>query len=112
LINGDIKKSSIFNLDELWTRFELSDGITKVICIMMFSSYVILSCVFGISVNIYGNYLLERFKLEENFPKIAKFIEFRKKASKYYLVSNIIFIVIVCLLNLVFGVSVLSIIHT
>lgn len=110
--DDDIKKSSIFNLEELWTRFDTSDGITKVVCITMFSSYFILSCVFGITVNLYGNYLLERFKLEEKYPKIAIFIEYRQKASKYYIISNLIFIVIVCLMNLVFGLSVLSILYT
>ena len=105
----DIKKSTIFDLNELWSEFNSFDGITKVIFALMFSSYLILSCVFGITSNLYGNYLLERFKLEEKYPRLARYINYRKKMSRYYIVFNIIIIVLVCLTHIVLGLSITSI---
>ena len=60
-------------------------------------------------LNMYGNYLLDRFNLEVKYPKIAKFINYRKKLSKYYIFSNFALIIIICLVNLIFGLSVFSI---
>ena len=39
---------------------------------MMFSSYIIISCIWGIiiNLNLYGNYLLDHFKLEEKYPSV------------------------------------------
>lgn len=70
LINN-INKSSIFyfDLEELWNRFDALDGLTKVVYSMMFSNYLILSFLYGIAINLYGNYLIERFKLEEKYRK-------------------------------------------
>lgn len=105
-----IHKSSMLNLDELWTRFEAFDGVTKLACVMMLSGSVVLTCIFSIAVNIYGNYLLDRFKLEDKYPKIAIFIKYRQKVSKYYIISNMTYIVSMCLMNLYFGASIIGII--
>ena len=107
--DDDIQKSSVFNLEELWTQFNSFDGITKLTCIMMFSSYFILSCVFGITSTIYGNYLIERFKLEEKYPRLAKYINYRKKLSKFYIISDVLIIVLVCCTNMLLGLSIISI---
>lgn len=63
----------------------------------------------GIILNIYGDYLLNRFKLEERYPKLAKIIIYRKKLSKYYIISNSLFIFSLCLINMILGLSILSI---
>jgi hypothetical protein len=108
----EILNSSMFNLDYLWTRFETFNGVTKIACILMFSSSIIISCVFSIAVNLYGNYLLNRFKLEEKYPKLAIFIKYRQTVSKYYILSNLIYIVSVCLMNIYLGISIIFIIYT
>lgn len=41
-INEDLKNSTFFNLDELFSNFESLNGITKLVVLMMGSSYVIL----------------------------------------------------------------------
>ncbi len=81
----EIINRSILNLDQIWSQFETFDGLTKLDCVMMLSSYIILTCIFGIAINLYGNYLLNRFKLEEKYPKLAIFIKYRKTVSKYYI---------------------------
>jgi hypothetical protein len=108
----EIQNRSIFNLDVLWLQFETFDGLTKIACVMVFSNYLILYCFFGIAINLYGNYLLDRFKLEEKYPKIAIFIKYRKKVSKYYILSNMICIVIVCLMNMFCGIAIIDLIYT
>jgi len=110
--NDDIHNSAMFNLDYLWSRFEAFDGLTKIACIMMFSSSIIIAFIFGIAINLYGNFLLNRFQLEEKYPKVAIFIKYRQKISKYYILSNMIYIVIVCLMNLYCGISIIGIIYT
>jgi hypothetical protein len=110
----DIHKSSIFDLDLeiLWNRFETFDAITKTACIMILSSSIVFSCLFAITINLYGNYLISRFKLEERYPRVAIFINYRIKVSKYFILSNIIYIFITCLINLFYGLTILEIIYT
>ena len=113
LINDDeVKKSSILGLEEIWSRFETFDGLTKTACLMILSSSIVLSSLLTIVITIYGDYLLDRFKLEEKYPKLAIFIKIRKKVSKYYILSNIIHILIVCLMNMFYGITILSLIYT
>lgn len=122
ILNEDIKKSSILDLEELWTKWKNLDleelwitfasfnGITKLACSMIFSSYFILWCTLSVVINLYGEYLLNRFKLEEKHPRLALFILYRKKVSKYYILSNIIYIILTCLMNIIFGLSILTIV--
>ena len=110
LTDEDIKNSVIFsfNVDKLWNIFETLDGIHKLVWLMLFSSYLISSCVFGILINLYGNFLLSRFKLEERYPKLAIFIKYRQKISKYYILLNLFMILFVCGINFILGFSILS----
>lgn len=108
IIKGGDKKSSLFYLDELLTNFESLNGILKLVVYMIFSSSIILWCLFGILLNLYGNYLIDKFNLEYKYPKIALFINYRKKISKYYIISNYLIIIIMCLLNIVLGISIFS----
>lgn len=110
MINDDVKKSSIFDLDleALWIKFESWNGITKLAFSMVFSFSLVLWCVFGLILNLYSNYLLDRFNLEHSYPKIAYFIRLRRKLGKYYLISNIIIIILISLTNIYFGIAILS----
>jgi hypothetical protein len=106
------QKSMMIHLDRLWTKFDSLNGISKLVCLMILTSsfilwciiwlyinYVwelsimkmtssfILWCIFGILINRYGKYIVSRFKLEEKYPKIAKIITYRKKLSRYYIVT-------------------------
>jgi hypothetical protein len=91
IIKEDINKSSVFGFDlekilkELWKEFESFDGITKLAFVMVLTSSLILWCVVSIILNRYSEYLLDRFKIESKYPKIAIFIKYRRKLSTYYL---------------------------
>ena len=108
-INNNISKSMVLNLDEWILNFESLNGLSKLAFSMIFSNSVIIWCLFSVFLNFYGNFLLDRFKLEERFPRIAKFIQYRKKISKYYIISNILVIFILCLFNIILGINLLSI---
>lgn len=84
------------------------NGISKLAVSILFSSSIILWSLFGIFLNFYGNYLLEIFKLEERYPKLAIFIKYRKTLSKYYIISNFLVITSLCLINIILGLSMLS----
>jgi len=56
------------------------------------SSLFILSCVFSIFSAYLGNQLIERFKLENKFPKLSKFIKLRVKFQEYYILTNLLII--------------------
>lgn len=105
---NDVKKSSVFDLDEILTRFESLDGISKLAFVITFSSSIILWCLLGIMLNIYGGYLLNRFNLEERYPKLATIIKYRQKLSRYYILSNFLIIISVCLVNITLGLSIFS----
>ena len=46
---------------------------------------LVLSYVVSIILVLYGDYLIKRFDLEHKYPKLAKFIEVRRKLQNYYL---------------------------
>jgi len=61
------------------------------------SMFIIFSLISIISI-FYGEKLIIFFDLENRFPKIAKFIQMRRKFQQYYLLMNIGLILIVLLL--------------
>lgn len=61
------------------------------------SMFIIFSLISIISI-FYGEKLLIFFDLENRFPKLAKFIQIRRKFQQYYLLMNISLIFIVLLL--------------
>ena len=103
----EVNKSMVFGLNELLDKFDSLSGLSKLLCTYILSSSLILWCLFTIILNLYGNYL-DRFSLEEKYPKIALLINYRKKVSKYYLISNFLIIIIMCLINITLALSILS----
>jgi len=106
ITENDHTKSSVllfyFNLDKIWDWYEGFDGLTTTVCIFIFNSYFIAACILTIVLNLYGDYLLDRFKLSVRYPRLAQVIKYRKKIGKYYIISNIVYIIIACILNIFF----------
>jgi hypothetical protein len=61
------------------------------------SMFIIFSLISIISI-FYGDKLIRFFDLENRFPKLAKFIQIRRKFQQYYLLMNISLIIIILLL--------------
>lgn len=62
---------------------------------LIFSS-IILSCLISLIFIWTGDYLIKRFNLEERYPKLAKFIQLRRKFQNYYFIINI-FTIFMCI---------------
>jgi flagellar biosynthesis chaperone FliJ len=76
---------------------------TMEICLIIniTSSIFIFTCVVSILFAISGNYLINKFSLEQNFPKLKTIIELRVKFQNYYVIINSIFILL-AVLSLIF----------
>jgi hypothetical protein len=60
-------------------------------------SLFILISLFTISTILYGNYLIEYFKLESKYPKLAKLIRIRRKVKNIEIIITSILIIYVLL---------------
>ncbi len=63
------------------------------------ASLVILLSLFSIISIFYGEFFIQKFSLETKFPKLAKFIQLRRKFQQFYLLINtlIIFAVMIAI---------------
>lgn len=86
ITNDVINKSSIFSFDFDLQKF--LDSLRKEE-LLAFSGLLlnslVLSYVVSIILVLYGDYLIKRFDLENKYPKLAKFIQLRRKLQNYYL---------------------------
>jgi Rad3-related DNA helicase len=74
---------STLNFEQTLAIFHISGAI-----FILISLYVIMIIYFG-------DFLIKYFNLEEKYPKIANFIKFRRKFQNYYILINILMIVLV-----------------
>lgn len=79
-----ISKSSIFSIDIEKFISSLSNEELLAFSGLLLNQ-LILSYVITIIFILYGDYLIERFQLEKKYPKLSKFIQFRRKFQSYYL---------------------------
>jgi hypothetical protein len=68
----------------------------------MFSQVLIGSAISIVFV-FFGEYLIQRYDLDNKYPKLAKFIHLRRKFQKYHLMLNIFFIISVGIMLGIFG---------
>jgi hypothetical protein len=92
---SDIVKSDIsnifYNLVENYKEFLTTiSSEQKVIILNIIGFMVVFFTLTNISTVLIGDYLINIFKLETNYPKLANFIKIRKKINEPYLVLNII----------------------
>lgn len=52
---------------------------------------VVFSAFTSIVLILFGDYFISRFQLETRYPRLARFIQFRRKVNQYFLVYNIVF---------------------
>jgi len=96
LLNNSGNKSQY--LDSLQSFFDGLNYEQNLAVVHISGSMFILFSLFNIISIFYGDKLILFFNLENKFPKIAKFIQIRRKFQQYYLLINIGLIVIVLLL--------------
>lgn len=101
---SDIKKSSILDID--WYN-ELS-LIKQIAVLLLLSQSVVISALLSIIYIYYGQILIDKYNLEEKFPKLATIIKYRKTFSKYYFIHSCVMITAVSLSQIAFSIGILS----
>jgi len=108
---GDIKESSIgplnFEISTVLGWFEGLNGIKKIAVSLILSKSVVLSALISIIFIFYGNILIEKYDLENKYPKLAKFIQLRQKFQKYYFKYYCFLIFTVIITEIAFGIAIL-----
>jgi hypothetical protein len=88
--------------------FHSLDVMGKLSVSLFFLNYAILQALSSIVVIFYGEYLLKKFKIEEKFPRLSKFISLRRKFQAYYLFSSVSVIFLAALTQITFAIWVLT----
>ena len=68
----------------------------------------IFGCILNITIAYYGDFLLIYFKLEEKYPRLAKWIRLRRKFQHYYIALNILIIIFILLFVIYVNIVVLK----
>ena len=71
------------------------------------SSIFLLSLLFSYIIGLYGNYLIETFKLNTRFPKLSRLLHYRLQYQKFYFKYLFILALFTLLFNLFINLSIL-----
>ena len=95
LNNSDNKSQYLDSLQQFFDglNYEQNLAMSNIL-----GSMFIIFTLFSIISIFYGDKLITYFDLENKYPKLAKFIQIRRKFQQYYLLMNISLIIIVLLL--------------
>ena len=98
---GSASQSANFNISELYKN--ITNDQLGGIGLLLFSQVIIASAISIIFI-FFGEYLIQRFDLENKYPKLAKFIQLRRKFQRYYLILNIFYIILIGIVLGIFGI--------
>ena len=85
----------IFNLINEFKEYLNSLSAMEICLIINISSCVfIFTCLISILFAFSGYYLIEKFSLEQKFTKLSKIIQLRVKFQRYYIIINLVFIIL------------------
>ena len=77
-------------------------SITEICLVINISSCLfILTCLVTIILAVYSNFIIKKLDLEEKYPKLAKFINFRIKLQHTYILVNTLLILVVLILMII-----------
>jgi hypothetical protein len=79
----------IFNLIKKYKKYLASLSAIELCLIINITSCVfIFTCIISILFALSGNYLIDKFSLEQKLPKLSKIIQLRVKFQHYYIFIN------------------------
>nr|YP_010455132.1 hypothetical protein NYK79_mgp16 [Porodaedalea mongolica]UUA03974.1 hypothetical protein [Porodaedalea mongolica]WCF76741.1 hypothetical protein [Porodaedalea mongolica] len=107
-LNNEGQKSMIFDLDSVLEYYNSFHAVSRIALTLLLFNYVIISCLISIIFIFYGDYLIQRFDLENKYPTIYKLVSLRVKYQRYYLIMNMSLIFIVLLLETLFCIIVIN----
>lgn len=99
----EMKKSNLFGyLSEMKESIESFLATLSTEQLGCISNLMGLVKIFGgmlsITTILFSQYFIDSFKLEERFPKLAKYLKFRQTIDKYYLIFNFVLIYLILIL--------------
>uniref|UniRef100_UPI0030E571EB hypothetical protein n=1 Tax=Squamanita imbachii TaxID=2976389 RepID=UPI0030E571EB len=87
-ING-LESNAMFPFGELFVLgFESLSIFCQTIVLLVMVKAVLISALLNLIFIFYGNYILNKFKIENRFPKLAKFIKLRTTFVRYIVYYN------------------------
>jgi hypothetical protein len=93
--NKFMEDNNIFNVINNFKEYLASLSLMEICLIINISSCVfIITCIISILFAISGNYLIDKFSLEQKLPKLSKVIQLRVKFQRYYVFINSVFIIL------------------
>lgn len=97
LKDNNFKFSEDNFISKLITEFKdyLSTLSIEQLCILIDFLLITLvfSCLITILFAFYGNFLIDKFSLEEKYPKLSVIIKLRRKFQHYYIITNSLIII-------------------
>jgi hypothetical protein len=99
-------KNNLISLN-IFELFDSFDPLDKIAISLLILSQVIMSALISIVFIFYGDFLIKKFDLEIKYPRLAKFIQLRRKFQQYYLLFSILCIVSVLLIETFFFIAIL-----
>src|ERR1700678_314808 len=87
-------------------NYEKLDFMGKIDLGLLLLKYALISSLISIIFIFYGDYLIKKYKIEVNYPRLAKIISLRRKFQKYYLIVDALIIISVILSEIIFCIAV------
>ena len=105
--NNLINTNQIFDsIQNLYNNISIIDSLA---IIHISGSIFILISLYSIILILFGDKLILYFKLEDKYPRLAKFLKFRRKLQNYTITFNFILIILVLLITIFFNLYILFI---
>jgi hypothetical protein len=97
-----------FSYESLMKFFDQFSSLEKLAIVNLIFSQMIISSLLSLIFIFYGEYLIKYFNLENKYPKLAKFIQFRKKFQLFFFIWNILWIFSIVLIQIYVYFEILS----
>ena len=75
-----------YTMKDLYKDLTLEQTFSVVFLVL---SNVMMSSLISIVLILFGDHLIKKFKLEEKYPRLAKWIQLRRRLQRYYILLNI-----------------------
>lgn len=106
-LNNKSALVSNLNLDGFYTYLDSLSLLELSALYHLIVLILVISITFNIFSAILGNEIINYFKLEEKFPRLASFFRLRLKFQRYYLTICFIWLLIICFASIILNILVL-----